>query len=84
MQVDGPHLTVRDDGPGIEREVQARMFEPFFSTKSVGEGTGLGLAITRKLLREIGARLEIQTSPAGSEFRVCFTEVPVRAAAEGG
>lgn len=52
-----PGLTVRDDGPGLPDSVRARLFEPFVTTKPVGQGTGLGLAISQRLAREMGAEL---------------------------
>ena len=48
-------LEVEDDGPGIAPEVQGRLFEPFVTTKPVGEGTGLGLAVCRGLVESVGA-----------------------------
>ena len=49
-------LDVYDDGPGISREVQAHLFEPFFTTEA--QGTGLGLYIAQELCEGNGARLE--------------------------
>ena len=56
--IDGetPQLDVIDDGPGVSEEVQAHLFEPFFTTDS--RGTGLGLYIAKELADVNGARLE--------------------------
>ena len=58
----GVEIEVRDDGPGIPAEVQARMFDPFVSTKE--GGTGLGLALTHQIIREHGGELRV-SSEAG-------------------
>ena len=52
-------LRVHDDGPGIPEEVQARMWEPFYTTKT--EGTGLGLAIVKRIVTEHGGTVEVHT-----------------------
>jgi two-component system sensor histidine kinase FlrB len=65
----GDHLTlaVRDNGPGMTTEVAARLFEPFFTTRS--EGTGLGLAIARGVARAHGGGIDVQSEPGvGTEF----------------
>ena len=56
--IDGetPQLDVIDDGPGVSEEVQAHLFEPFFTTDT--RGTGLGLYIAKELADVNGARLE--------------------------
>ena len=56
-------ITVTDDGAGIPVEHLARVTDPFFTTKPVGEGSGLGLAIARRVLEEHGGRLEIASKP---------------------
>jgi PAS domain S-box-containing protein len=48
-------ITVSDDGPGIPRDVQARMFDHFFTTKA--DGTGLGLAIVRRIVTANGGTI---------------------------
>lgn len=52
-------LTVADDGPGIPDGVRERVFEPFFTTR--GEGTGLGLAIARRLVRDVGGSIGLES-----------------------
>ncbi len=43
-------VEIEDNGPGIPKEVQNRIFEAFFTTKAIGEGTGLGLNITYNIV----------------------------------
>lgn len=54
-------LRVRDDGPGMPKDVIARCREPFFTTKARWRGTGLGLAIVDTAIKRFGGRLEIQS-----------------------
>jgi len=62
-------LFVGDTGPGLAPEVRARLFEPYFSTKS--SGTGLGLAIVRSTVEAHGGRVDIESSPQrGTVFRI--------------
>jgi two-component system sensor histidine kinase PilS (NtrC family) len=62
-------LAVRDRGPGIPVENQARIFEPFFSTKQ--GGTGLGLATVHRIIEEHKGRLQVSSpSDGGAEFEV--------------
>ncbi|WP_144113174.1 sensor histidine kinase [Paraburkholderia sp. BCC1886] len=51
------HVTVRDNGPGIADEHLARVFEPFFTTREVGQGLGLGLSISYTVIERHGGRL---------------------------
>lgn len=60
-------LTVRDNGGGMDSATAARLFEPFYTTRS--DGTGLGLAIARGVVRAHGGSIEIESSPdAGATF----------------
>jgi len=63
-------LHVIDDGPGVPRELQAQLFEPFFTTYSAG--TGLGLYIARELSTANGATLDYVERGAGADFRVAW------------
>lgn len=56
-------FVVRDNGRGIDPAVQARVFEPFFSTRA--EGTGLGLAIVRGVARAHGGSIDFSAAPGG-------------------
>jgi signal transduction histidine kinase len=64
-------LTVADSGVGMEPEIAARAFEPFFSTKRKGEGTGLGLATVYGIVTGAGGQISVYTEPGeGTVFRV--------------
>jgi signal transduction histidine kinase len=66
-------LDVADDGPGIPPEIRPRVFEPYVTTRQVGEGMGLGLAISKKILLDHGGDLELAgSSGAGTTFRLTF------------
>ena len=56
-------LAVEDEGIGIPPEHQARLCDPFFTTKHESGGTGLGLAITSTLVRAHGGRLTFSSEP---------------------
>jgi PAS domain S-box-containing protein len=58
-------LTVSDNGPGITPETAARMFDPFYTTKAVGEGTGLGLAVSRGIVHGLGGQLSYEPRAGG-------------------
>lgn len=70
--VDGNDVVLRvsDRAGGIPPEVQARVFEPFFSTKSVGGGTGLGLALVFGIVTEMGGTIDVANKNDGAEFSV--------------
>jgi signal transduction histidine kinase len=58
-------LEVEDNGPGVSAELRDRLFEPFATTKDVGEGTGLGLAVCRGLVEGAGGTIDLDTSYSG-------------------
>jgi two-component system NtrC family sensor kinase len=64
-------IEVEDDGPGISTAVRDRLFEPFVTTKEVGEGTGLGLAVCRGLVESAGGEIGVDPSHgSGARFYV--------------
>jgi signal transduction histidine kinase len=66
---DEVRVRVADDGPGIPRELRARVFEPGFSTKE--SGWGIGLSLARRIVEEgHGGRLELAPSSDGATFDV--------------
>lgn len=68
----GGWLEVRDTGPGIPRDLQARILEPFFTTKGE-KGTGLGLSMVYALAKRHHGRLSIDSEPGkGAAFRLWF------------
>lgn len=70
-------LGVADDGPGVDDKVRSRLFEPYTTTRRIGQGMGLGLAISKKILLDLGGDLELlETSPAGATFRLTFHRRP--------
>jgi signal transduction histidine kinase len=70
-------LSVRDTGCGMTPEVEAHLFEPFFSTRGVGKGRGLGLASVQGAVKQHEGWIEYTTTPGrGTEFRVFFPPAP--------
>lgn len=64
-------VEIADTGAGMPPHVLARVFEPYFSTKPVGQGTGLGLAISRNIIAQHGGTIGVTSEPRrGSTFRI--------------
>jgi len=67
----GVEVQIKDNGPGIPPDVLPRIWDPFFTTKDVGEGTGLGLSIVHELVERHGGTIEVATRVGeGTTFTV--------------
>lgn len=76
-------LTVSDTGTGMERDVAARAFEPFYTTKAPDAGTGLGLSTVYSIMRQVRGDVLLDTSPGhGTTLRLLFPghEMPAESA----
>lgn len=75
LEVDGVSIEVRDNGPGIRAEHITKIFEPFFSTKKVGEGSGLGLAICYGIISQHNGQILVESIP---QQNTCFkVQIPL-------
>lgn len=73
-------LLVTDTGMGIDQSIQARIFAPFFTTKSLGQGTGLGLSAVQGILVQHNGYLTVASAPGrGTTFTVFLPLLPVPA-----
>ena len=68
-------MQISDSGPGIPEEIRKRIFEPFFTTKGQG-GTGLGLAITRRIIMAHNGKIECESFPGGTLFKIQLPIAP--------
>lgn len=75
-------VSITDNGPGIPPDRLSKVFDPFFSTREVGQGAGLGLSSSYGIIREHGGDLRAQSSPGGGATFVI--ELPVETSSKAG
>lgn len=65
-------IAIKDNGPGIPKEIKDKIFQPFFTTKPTGKGTGLGLSLAYDIITTgHGGAIELNTEPGeGTEFSI--------------
>ncbi len=64
-------VEIADTGAGMSEEVRRRIFDPFYTTKPVGQGTGLGLSLSFSIVQKHGGRIEVSSTPGkGSCFSI--------------
>ena len=74
-------LEIEDTGPGIQPHHLDRIWDPFFTTKPIGQGTGLGLSITRQTVERYGGSIRVESRPGeGARFII---ELPVQGTGGG-
>lgn len=73
-------VSIKDNGPGIKPVDQSKIFEPFYTTKPVGQGTGLGLSICHSIIERHGGSIWFETEAGkGTTFKV---KIPLKAEPE--
>lgn len=70
-------VEIADNGPGIPPEVKPRIFDPFYTTKGVGEGTGLGLDFVYRIVTEMHGQISVDSVPGDTRFAV---RIPIQSA----
>ena len=72
------YVRIIDDGPGIPEDVQPHIFEPFYTTKPVGEGTGLGLDVVQRIVLQHEGQITAESGDGGTSFVVRLPKEPTQ------
>jgi signal transduction histidine kinase len=65
-------VDISDTGSGIPEELISRIYDPFFTTKGIGEGTGIGLDMVKKIISRHKGDIKVQSEPGNTTFTVCL------------
>jgi len=69
-------LTVSDTGHGIDQSIKERIFEPYFTTKKIGEGSGMGLSIVHGIVKSYGGEITVESETGkGTSFNIFFPKI---------
>ncbi len=76
-------LSIHDNGPGIPKELSDRIFDPYFTTKDVGEGSGMGLAVVAGIINSHEGHIEVTSNnDSGASFFIYFPKIDQQEATE--
>jgi signal transduction histidine kinase len=65
-------VDISDTGTGIPEELISRIYDPFFTTKGIGEGTGIGLDMVKKIIDRHKGDIKVESEPGNTTFTVCL------------
>jgi signal transduction histidine kinase len=69
-------FSIADNGRGVPEEIRSRIFDPFFSTRDVGEGTGMGLAVVYDIVKNCDGSISVGDAPGGGALFVMEFPMP--------
>lgn len=69
------YFHIQDSGPGFSESILKNLFQPFMTTKKLGDGTGLGLYLSKKMMNNMQADLEVVTSSQGAKISLIFDKL---------
>jgi len=74
-------LIINDTGEGIDPKIIDRIFDPYFTTKKIGEGSGMGLAIVHRIIKNHSGAITVYSEPGrGTTFKMLFPKVEIKQA----
>ena len=76
-------VTIQDNGSGISDKVKETLFDPFVTTKPVGEGTGMGLAICYNIVTDHKGEILVENASPGAKFTISLPLEPVADVSQG-
>jgi two-component system, NtrC family, sensor kinase len=71
-------VTFRDSGVGISQSNLSKIYDPFFTTKQIGQGTGLGLAVSFGIIQDHGGHIRVESQPG--QGTVFYISIPLASA----
>lgn len=71
------YITIADNGCGIDEDKLNKIFDPFYTTKPIGQGTGLGLAISKAIIEQHGGLISVKSQlNQGTIFNITLPKKP--------